>query len=87
MPVLAPADRRSKRLAFGRAHDLVDLPDLIEVQRDSYRWFFQFDAEATLRRSAGLQELFEEIFPIESYDGSFALEFVSYHIDPATTSE
>ena len=87
MPVLAPADRRSRRLAFGRPHDLVDLPDLIEVQRDSYRWFFQFDVEASQRRSVGLQELFEEIFPVESYDGSFALEFVSYHTDPPSTSE
>ncbi|MBL3593177.1 MAG: DNA-directed RNA polymerase subunit beta [Synergistaceae bacterium] len=79
--------KRRRRLAFGRVKDLVDLPDLIEVQRNSYRWFFQKEVDPDKRDLIGLQELFAEIFPIESYDGSFALEFVRFYIDPPTTSE
>ncbi len=79
--------KRRQRLAFGRVKDLVDLPDLIEVQRNSYRWFFQKDVDPDRRDTIGLQELFAEIFPIASYDGSFELEFVRYYIDPPTTSE
>ncbi len=79
--------KRRQRLAFGKVKDLVDLPDLIEVQRNSYRWFFQKDVDPDRRDTIGLQELFAEIFPIASYDGSFELEFVRYYIDPPTTSE
>lgn len=64
-----------RRKTFGKGKDLIPLPDLVEVQRNSYQWFFQADTEPDRRSSQGLQELFDEIFPIESYDGSFALEF------------
>lgn len=69
-----------RRVVFGKDRKLIPLPDLVEVQRDSYAWFFQADAE--YRASHGLQELFDEVFPIENYDGSFALEFVRYYVDP-----
>jgi DNA-directed RNA polymerase subunit beta len=64
----------------------VELPDLVEVQRNSYEWFFQNDVEPEERKSQGLQELFDEVFPIENYDGSFALEFVKYFVEPVSTS-
>ena len=73
-----------RRKVFGREKNLIDLPDLVEVQRNSYEWFFQTDVEN--RASQGLQELFDEVFPIESYDGSFALEFVRYFVDPVPIS-
>jgi len=83
---------KRKRLTFGRAHDLVELPDLVAVQRDSFRWFFQLDESGKLkdvaeRESIGIQELFDEIFPIESYDGSFALEFVDYTLEPTSITQ
>ena len=87
MPETALSGTHQKRLAFGRERDLVELPDLIEVQRDSYQWFFQFNREPGMRKSMGLQELFEEVFPIESYDGSFALKFVQYFVESPNTSE
>ena len=75
-----------RRKTFGKGKDLIPLPDLVEVQRNSYQWFFQADTEPDRRSSQGLQELFDEIFPIESYDGSFALEFVRYYVDPVPIS-
>ena len=80
-----PSQALTRRI-FGRAKDLIELPDLVEVQRHSYDWFFEHEADRGPRPSQGLQDLFDEIFPIESYDGSFALEFVRYYVDPPSTS-
>ncbi|MBQ2617398.1 MAG: DNA-directed RNA polymerase subunit beta, partial [Synergistaceae bacterium] len=87
MPEFVPITKSRKRYTFGRAHDLVEMPDMIGVQRDSYHWFFQDNVPPNERKSQGLQELLEEIFPIESFDGNFALEFVSYSIEKPKISE
>ena len=93
MAEFVPVNSKRQRLTFGRTRDLVEIPDLVEIQRDSFRWFFQYNEkgrliEADERSSQGLQELFDEVFPIESYDGSFALEFVDYFVeDPQITQE
>lgn len=87
MQVRNPSGRAfERRKVFGKERSLIELPDLVEVQRNSYQWFFQDNAEHTLRKSQGLQELFDEVFPIESYDGSFALEFVKYYVDSTAIS-
>ena len=93
MAEFVTVNSKRQRLTFGRTRDLVEIPDLVEIQRDSFRWFFQYNEkgrliEADERSSQGLQELFDEVFPIESYDGSFALEFVDYFVeDPQITQE
>ena len=88
MPEFIPISKTRKRYTFGRAHDVIEMPDMIEVQRASYQWFYQDNIAPEERESQGLQELLEEVFPIESYDGNFALEFVSYSIDrPKITEE
>lgn len=87
MQVRNPSGRAfERRKVFGKERSLIELPDLVEVQRNSYQWFFQDNAEHTLRKSQGLQELFDEVFPIESYDGSFALEFVKYYVGSTAIS-
>ncbi len=68
----------TKRINFGKLKDVLPLPDLIGLQLDSYRNFLQKDVPAAERKNQGLQEVFNEIFPIENYDGQMVLEFVSY---------
>ena len=87
MPEFVPISKTRERYTFGRAHDVTEMPDMIEVQRDSYQWFYQDNVDPDLRASQGLQELLEEIFPIEDYSGNYALEFVRYTIDKAKITE
>ena len=82
MAEFVPVGRQRQRLTFGRVRDLVEIPDMIEIQRSSYESFYQERVDPELRGKHGLQELLEEVFPIESYDGSFALEFVRYFLEP-----
>jgi len=53
---------------------------MIEVQTKSYRDFLQKDTEATRRKRHGLHGVFREVFPIDSYDGRFVLDFVKYEL-------
>ncbi len=87
MPEFVKMGRKRERLTFGPSKELVALPYLVELQHESYNWFLQPDVFPDYRKSQGLQELLEEIFPIESYDGSFVIEFVRYYIDPPTLTE
>ena len=74
------------RINFGQLADVVELPDLIEIQTRSYREFLQMDAAPNKRRAVGLQAVFKEVFPIESYDGNCTLDFVKYEITPPKQS-
>ncbi|MDD3440218.1 MAG: DNA-directed RNA polymerase subunit beta [Kiritimatiellae bacterium] len=71
-----------ERINFGVLTDVVELPDLIEIQTRSYREFLQMDMAPLKRKSVGLQAVFKEVFPIESYDGKCLLDFVKYEITP-----
>ena len=75
-----------RRKTFGKDKNVIALPDLVEVQRNSYRWFFQDDRKYEDRVSQGLQELFDEVFPIKSYDDNFELDFVKYYVDDVSVS-
>ena len=59
------------RMSYSRIDEVLELPDLIEVQRSSYEWFL----------SEGLKEVFEDISPIQDYTGNLILEFVDYYIN------
>jgi len=59
---------KRERISYARTTEVIDLPDLIEVQTKSYEWFLK----------EGLREALEEVFPIEDYTGKLQLDFVSY---------
>ena len=71
-----------ERISFGQLSDVIELPDLIEIQTRSYREFLQMDVAPMKRRRVGLQSVFKEVFPIEGYDGKCTLDFVKYEITP-----
>jgi DNA-directed RNA polymerase subunit beta len=66
---------------FGRVQDAVEIPDLVAVQRSSYDRFLQKDVPPAKREDLGLEALFREIFPIESYDKKMTLEYLSYELE------
>jgi len=66
---------------FGRVQDAVDIPDLVAVQRRSYEQFLQQDVAPTKRKPSGLEALFQETFPIESYDKKMLLEYLCYELE------
>ena len=69
-----------QRISFYNKHDIIDLPNLIEIQIKSYNQFLQANKFPDERESIGLQEVFNEIFPIKSYDEKTILEFLSYSL-------
>ncbi|MGE0481874.1 MAG: DNA-directed RNA polymerase subunit beta [Phycisphaerae bacterium] len=66
---------------FCRFGDALPIPDLIRVQTESYARFLQQHVDPARRDPNGLEALLREVFPIESYDGSMILEYVSYGLD------
>ena len=59
---------KSSRMSYSRQKEVLQMPNLIEVQKDSYQWFLD----------AGLKEVFEDISPIADYSGHLSLEFVDF---------
>jgi len=72
--------RPPHRVGFIEKEEIIDLPNLIEVQIKSYNQFLQADKFPDERESIGLQEVFNEVFPIKSYDEKTILEFLSYNL-------
>lgn len=70
------ADRKN----FGKLTDVIEAPDLIELQTNSYLEFLQQGTAPSRRKKIGLQAVLSDAFPVESYDGQIALDFVSYEI-------
>ncbi len=66
---------------FGKVRDVLDIPELVAVQRKSYEYFLQVDSVPTKRKRVGFEALFQEIFPIESYDKSMYLEYLYYELE------
>ena len=73
-------EKKRIRKSFGKRRNLPKMPHLLEMQRESYRKFLQEDLAPAMRREQGLQGAFHSVFPIESYNGAAALEFVSYRL-------
>src|ERR687883_27866 len=79
---------RRVRKDFGKIPSIVEIPNLIEVQKRSYETFLQKDVPADRREDSGLQAVFKSVFPIADYNDNALLEFDSYHFgDPKYTVE
>ncbi len=61
---------KSLRMSFQRQKEVLDMPNLIEVQKDSYNWFI----------TDGLREVFDDIFPITDYSGNLSMDFVNFQL-------
>ncbi|HUA38054.1 MAG TPA: DNA-directed RNA polymerase subunit beta [Candidatus Sulfopaludibacter sp.] len=73
--------RTTERVNFGKIKEIVVPPNMIELQTNSYKEFLQADAPPKRRQKhAGLEAVFREVFPIESYDGKCSLDYDSYEI-------
>ena len=64
------ATGKNMRMSYSRQEEVLEMPNLIEVQKDSYKWFLD----------EGLKEVFEDISPIEDYSGHLSLEFVDFEL-------
>lgn len=69
-----------QRVSFQDSEEIIDLPNLIEIQIKSYRQFLQADKLSDERESVGLEEVFQEIFPVKSFDEKIVLEYLSYNL-------
>src|ERR1043166_4854710 len=72
--------RATERINFGKIKEIIAPPNLIELQTNSYKEFLQADVAQSKRKNLGLQAVFTEVFPIESYDGKCVLDYHSYEI-------
>ena len=73
-------ERKRIRKDFGKLPQVMDVPFLLSIQLDSYRNFTQEDMPAAQRRDVGLHAAFKSVFPIVSYSGNAALEYVDYKL-------
>ena len=62
---------KNVRMSFSRIGEVTRMPNLIEVQKNSYRWFLE----------EGLKEVFHDVSPITDYQGNLVLDFIDYHLD------
>ncbi len=73
-------EKKRIRKDFGKRPSILQVPYLLSIQLDSYRKFLQEDANADQRNDQGLHAAFNSVFPIVSYSGNAALEYVSYRL-------
>jgi DNA-directed RNA polymerase subunit beta len=73
-----PSAPKRIRKNFGKIKQIVEIPDLIGMQRESFQRFLQMNVPPEKREDIGLQAVFKSVFPIKDFTGSASLEFVSY---------
>ena len=59
------------RISYSKINEVLEMPNLIEVQKNSYQWFLD----------EGLKEVFEDISPITDFSGNLILEFIDFSLD------
>ncbi len=76
-----------ERTNYGSIEEVIQPPNLIDIQKKSFVDFLQADVDPLKREPIGFQAVFKEIFPIESYDGQCVLDFVKYDIQAPKLTE
>jgi DNA-directed RNA polymerase subunit beta len=72
----------NQRINFATSKTLLDYPDLLTVQVESFKDFFQLETTAENRKNEGLYKVFKEVFPIEDTRNNYRLDFLDYFVDP-----
>ncbi|AKU91683.1 DNA-directed RNA polymerase subunit beta [Vulgatibacter incomptus] len=82
---MAPTIQNNFRIrkSFAKIQKIIDIPNLIDIQKQSYDQFLQVDVPAEKREDTGLQGVFKSVFPIKDFNETSSLEFVSYHLEKA----
>ncbi len=62
---------KNTRMSYGKINEVLEMPNLIEIQKDSYEWFLE----------EGLKEVFHDVSPITDYTGNLILEFIDYRLE------
>lgn len=62
---------KNVRMSFSRINEVLEMPNLIEVQKNSYKWFLE----------EGLKEVFKDMSEISDYQGNLVLDFIDYRLD------
>lgn len=73
--------RKRIRRSFGKIREVADMPNLIEVQRQSYEAFLQADVDTDHRNRQGLQEVFTSVFPIKDFADKAEIDYVKYELE------
>ncbi|MEW6168443.1 MAG: DNA-directed RNA polymerase subunit beta [Pseudomonadota bacterium] len=80
-------EKKRIRKDFSKLTETLEIPYLLATQIDSYRQFLQAEVQPAKRRDTGLQASFKSVFPMVSYNGAAALEFVKYRFDEPAFDE
>ena len=62
---------KTTRMSYSKIHEVLEMPNLIEVQKNSYEWFLK----------EGLKEVLRDVSPISDYTGNLVMEFIGYSLD------
>jgi DNA-directed RNA polymerase subunit beta len=73
--------RKRVRRSFGKIREVAQMPNLIEVQRDSYEQFLQTDIDAEVRKMQGLHKVLTEVFPIKDFADKAEIDYVKYELE------
>lgn len=71
----------TKRISFGKIPEVIEAPDLLNIQLESWESFLQRDVPPSRRKNKGLQAIFKMNFPVTDARENFLLEFVEYYIE------
>ncbi len=81
MKTMSTSGNGTGRISFAKIPNVIEYPDLLNVQLDSFRTFLQEEVTPSRRKSRGLQQVFEMNFPITDSKENYILEFVEYYIE------